>query len=90
MLEVRYEDMVASPEATSRRLIDFCQLDWDNRCLAFHENRRVVRTSSLSQVRQPIYRSSIGKWQHYGRHLGPLFEALGRGMDGTITPTLPD
>jgi hypothetical protein len=81
MFKVVYEDLVASPEDVSRRLIDFCGLPWDERCLRSHESSRPVRTVSKLQVRQPIYSSSVGRWRRYESHLGPLREAL-RGAGG--------
>ncbi len=77
MLELRYEELVAEPEARVRALLDHCGLEWDERCLAFHETRRAVPTASLNQVRQPLYSRSVGRWLRYREHLGPLFEALG-------------
>jgi tetratricopeptide (TPR) repeat protein len=77
MLDVRYEELVENQERESRRLIEFCGLSWDDRCLAFHRTRRAVNTASFWQVRQPIYTSSIGRWRHYEHHLAPLKEALG-------------
>jgi len=74
--EVHYENVVADVESEARRLLEFCGLHWDPACLAFHENRRPVRTASVTQVRQPIYRSSVGRWKPYARYLGPLLEAL--------------
>ncbi len=76
MLEVRYEDLIASPEETSRRLVDFCGLEWDAACLNFHENRRPAFTFSELQVRKPIYTSSVGRWQRFRDQLAPLIEAL--------------
>ena len=76
MLEVQYEDLVDRPEEFSRRMIDFCGLEWDDCCLRYYENRRPVQTSSAWQVRQPIYTTSINRWKHYVQHLQPLFEAL--------------
>jgi Flp pilus assembly protein TadD len=76
MLDVVYEDLVADPEAGSRRLIEFCGLEWDERCLKFHENRRPVQTASRLQVRQPLYTTSLGRWRRYEAHLGPLLAAL--------------
>lgn len=76
MLEVQYEEAVADIETFARRLLDYCGLDWDPRCLEFHRQERLVRTSSLVQVRQPIYNSSIGRWRAYEPFLGPLIEAL--------------
>jgi tetratricopeptide (TPR) repeat protein len=77
MLEVQYEELVADFAPQARRLLDHCGLDWDERCVAFHETRRAVRTASATQVRQPIYRSAIGRWRAYERWLGPLLGALG-------------
>ena len=77
MLEIRYEDVIADLEASARRIVDHCRLEWDPRCIAFHEARRPVRTASASQVRRPIYRSSQGRWRAYAAHLGPLVAALG-------------
>ena len=71
-LEVRYEDVVNEPEREARRLLEFCELEWDPRCLAFHENPAPVATASSAQVRQPIYRSGVERWRHYERELEPL------------------
>ncbi|QGM45152.1 tetratricopeptide repeat-containing sulfotransferase family protein [Methylocystis heyeri] len=78
MLEVQYEEAVADLESFARGIVDFCNLDWDPRCLDFHRQERLVRTSSLMQVRQPIYNSSIGRWRAYEAFLGPLIQALER------------
>jgi tetratricopeptide (TPR) repeat protein len=79
MLEVQYEDLVADLEGQSRRLIDFLGLEWDPACLSFYTNERQVMTASHWQVRQPLYATSVGRWRHYRRHLGPLIEGL-RGL----------
>jgi hypothetical protein len=79
VFDLNYESLTADLENESRRLLDFCGLDWDDRCLRFNETQRVVRTSSVLQVRQPIYRNSIGKWKQYEAHLQPLIEALRGG-----------
>ncbi len=76
MLELDYEELVAEPEEVSRRMIDFIELDWDQACLKFYENPRVVRTASYAQVRRPVYQSSIGRAQKYREYLGPLIEEL--------------
>ncbi len=60
-----------------RFLIDFCGLPWDDRCLEFHASGRTVRTASYEQVRQPIYRSSIGRYKGFEPHIRPLLESLG-------------
>ena len=76
MLEVQYEELVADFEPQARRLVAYCGLDWDRRCLDFHETERPVRTASLTQVRQPLYQSAVGRWRPYEKWLGPLLEAL--------------
>jgi len=78
MLEVPYEALVADPEPWCRRILAHCGLAWDERALSFFATERTVRTASYWQVRQPIYASSVGRWKHYRRHLGPLFATLGR------------
>ena len=77
ILDVRYEDVVADLEREARRIIAYCGLPWDDRCLSFHETDRPVRTASATQVRQPIYNSAVGRWRVYEQHLGPLIAALG-------------
>jgi tetratricopeptide (TPR) repeat protein len=77
LLELQYEDLVDDIEGQARRLIDYCGLPWDERCLSFHESERAVRTASVTQVRQPIYRTSVQRWRRYERHLGRLIESLG-------------
>jgi tetratricopeptide (TPR) repeat protein len=77
VLEVDYEETVADLEGVARRLVGWCGLDWEPACLAFHEGKRPVRTASVSQVRQPIYKRSVARWRHYEKALGPLFDRLG-------------
>jgi hypothetical protein len=79
MLEVQYEDVVADLEGQARRIVAHCGLEWDARCLEFYRTERQVRTASLVQVRQPIFKSSIGRWRAYEAFLGPLREALAAG-----------
>ncbi|MDH4320516.1 MAG: tetratricopeptide repeat protein [Desulfobulbaceae bacterium] len=76
-LDLRYEELVADTETQSRRLLDFCGLPWDDACLAFHATERKVRTASITQVRQPIYTTSVERWRRYGNTLAPLLDALG-------------
>ena len=77
ILDVGYETLVDDLDGQVRRIIDFCGLPWDDRCLEFHASGRTVRTASYEQVRQPIYRSSIGRYKGFEPHIGPLLEALG-------------
>ena len=74
---VIYEDMVADTETQVRALLDYCGLEFDDRCLRFFENERAVRTASSEQVRRPIYREGLDQWRHFAPWLGPLEEALG-------------
>jgi tetratricopeptide (TPR) repeat protein len=76
MLEVSYEDVVNDLEGQARRLIDYCSLPWDDRCLHFHKSTRTVRTASAVQVRQPLFRSSLQRWRRYEAELGPLLDEL--------------
>jgi tetratricopeptide (TPR) repeat protein len=75
-LDVDYEEMVADLEGTARRLVAWCGLEWEPACLAFHEGKRPVRTASVTQVRQPVYKRSVGRWKHYEKSLGGLFAKL--------------
>jgi tetratricopeptide (TPR) repeat protein len=77
VLEVDYEETVADLEGVARRLVRWCELEWEPGCLRFHEGKRPVRTASVSQVRQPIYTRSVARWKHYEQALGPLFDRLG-------------
>jgi tetratricopeptide (TPR) repeat protein len=74
--EVSYEAIVEDTEAQARRLIDFCGLEWDPACLAFHKNAAPVATASSVQVRQPIYKTSINRWKNYERQIAPLRDLL--------------
>jgi tetratricopeptide (TPR) repeat protein len=76
---VQYEETVADLEATARRLVAACGLEWNASCLEFHLARRPVRTASFAQVRQPVYASSVGRWKHYESELADLFAALPPG-----------
>ena len=75
--EICYEDLVADPEAQIRRLLEICGLDWDDRCLEFHQTERSVRTASAAQIRQPMYTSSVESWRKFEGHVGPLLERIG-------------
>jgi len=90
-LEVRYEELVADKEAQTRRLIGYCGLEWNDACLESHKTERSIKTASITQVRQPVYQSSVERWRHYEKHLRPLFEALGEYSpmaDSEPTPPL--
>jgi Flp pilus assembly protein TadD len=72
ILEVPYEGLVADQETWTRKILDFLGLEWDERCLAFHETKRSVTTASAWQVRQKIYQHSVQRWRNYEKFIGPL------------------
>jgi len=76
ILEVQYEDTVDDLETQARRIIDFVGVEWDDACLDFHKTKRSVNTASVNQVRQPIYKTSVGRHERYGDLLKPLLDAL--------------
>ncbi|MCY2967359.1 MAG: tetratricopeptide repeat protein [Planctomycetota bacterium] len=76
VLEIDYESTVADLEGTARRLIAWVGLEWESGCATFHEQHRPVRTASLTQVRQPVYSSSVARWKNYEPALGELFGML--------------
>lgn len=76
-MQVKYEDIIFDQEVQTRRMLEFCGLNWDERCLRFHENNAPVSTASSVQVRQPLYSGSIGRWKRYGNRIEPLRRALG-------------
>jgi tetratricopeptide (TPR) repeat protein len=81
LLVLRYEELVDNPEQVTRGLLAHCGLPFDSACLAFHETDRQIRSPSASQVRQPLYSSSVGAWRKYEHHLAPLKKALGLPED---------
>jgi tetratricopeptide (TPR) repeat protein len=76
IVEVDYEQTVDDLESVGRRLVAACGLEWEPACLDFHQNRRPVRTASVTQVRQPVYRKSLARWKNYQQSLASLFAAL--------------
>jgi tetratricopeptide (TPR) repeat protein len=77
LLDMTYEDILEDQEGKTRALLEFCGLPWDEGCMSFHENKRIVNTPSYDQVRRPIYKTSSERWRNYERHLSPLLNALG-------------
>jgi len=77
ILDVRYEDTVSNIQEQCVRLVEFLGLAFEPEMLEFYSTERLVRTPSASQVRKPIYKSSVQAWKKYERHLQPLAEALG-------------
>lgn len=79
MHKLRYEDLVQEQEATTRALLDACELPWDPACMEFHKTRRPVATISASQVRQPMYTGSVGAWRNVEGSVQALLDTLDVG-----------
>jgi tetratricopeptide (TPR) repeat protein len=80
VLRVQHEDLVNDLEGNVRRLLNYCELEFEPACIEFHKTERSVRTASSEQVRQPIYREGLDQWRHYEPWLGPLRAALGDAL----------
>ena len=80
---LEYENNVRDFENQVHRVLDFCGLPFDEKCLEFHKNVRAVRTASSKQVRSPVYTSSFGKWKRYEKHLDVLREKVGEDVIST-------
>jgi hypothetical protein len=76
LCEIDYEETVADLTSVVQRLLTACELDWEPACLEFHRTQRSIRTASVTQVRQPIYTQSVGRWQRYATRLADLFAEL--------------
>ena len=74
--DLHYESLVTEPENSVRELLGFLGLNWESNCLEFYKKKEAVKTASISQVRQPLYKSSIEKWRKFEKHLQPLKEYL--------------
>lgn len=75
-MQFQYEEVITDTESQTRRLLDFCDLPFDRRCLDFHANAAPVATASAAQVRSPIYASSIGRWRPLEPQLGDAIAVL--------------
>ena len=74
--ELSYEKLINNQEDETKKLINYCGLGWDDSCLSPHKNKKLVTTASLAQVRSPIYKSSIKKWENYSENLKDLKNLL--------------
>jgi len=74
--DVCYEDLTTNQEVETRKLLKYCELEWDENCLNFHTNKTAVKTTSAIQVRQKIYQGSSEVWKKYEAYLQPLIEGL--------------
>ena len=76
ILHVQYEDVVNNLETQVRKILEYCELPWEDACLKFFESDRAVNTASAEQVREPIYKDAVAYWKHYESHLDELLEVL--------------
>jgi hypothetical protein len=74
--QVSYEDLVANQLGETHKLLEYCGLEWEEACVAFHQNPAPSTTASASQVRRPIYNSSVSQWRHYEQQLSDLRAAI--------------
>ena len=81
ILDISYESLINDQEKESRRLIEHCGLDWEEGCLDYMAEQRIVKTASLWQVRQPMYKSSARRWINYAPHLGALATGLSKYLE---------
>ena len=75
--DLGYEDLTTNQEEETQKLLEYCELEWDQDCLNFHTNERAVHTASLIQVRKKMYQGSSEVWKQYSAHLEPLIKGLG-------------
>ena len=76
IFNIKYEDVISNPNKKIKELISFCQLDWEEKCLNFHNNNDPIKTLSVNQANKPIYKSSINKFKHFEKDLEILFKKL--------------
>jgi tetratricopeptide (TPR) repeat protein len=81
VLKVQYEDVVTDLEGQARRMLEYCELPWEDACLNFHKTSRPVNTASSEQVREPIYSDAVGYWQNYEQHLADVKEILAPALE---------
>ena len=69
---MNYEKLIEDPRNEINKLVKFCDVDWVENYLNFYKNKKIVQTASLAQVRSPLYKSSIKKWEKFGKELYEL------------------
>jgi hypothetical protein len=76
ILNFSYEDLTNNQEEETRRLLEYCDLEWDKNCLDFYKNQTAVKTTSSMQVKQRMYKGSSEAWKKYEDYIQPLIEGL--------------
>ncbi|MCK4708096.1 MAG: sulfotransferase, partial [Gammaproteobacteria bacterium] len=74
---VVYEDLMEDQESMTRKMLEFCGLEWSDKCMNFHQSKRDINTPSYDQVRKPLYKKSVARWKNYEKYIHPLTERLG-------------
>jgi len=80
VLDFEHRALIEDQEAQTRRLLEFCELEWSDSCMRFHESERVAKTASTTQVRQPLNDKGFGHWRHYEHYLGDMRRALDEAL----------
>ena len=75
-LNINYEDLVDNQTEEIGKLLSYCELNWNDACLNFSKNKNPIKTVSISQARNPIYKSSVKSYEKYKLYLNNLFEKL--------------
>ena len=76
IIDIQYEKIINNPEQQIRSLLKACNLNWDDKCLKFYNNKRAVKTASDTQVRKKIYKSSVDSWKNYEKYVKDFFQIL--------------
>ena len=76
MIDVKYEDLIQNPKQQIHIFLKYCDLNWDDNCLKFYNNKRPIKTASDTQARKKIYKSSIDSWKSYNKYLKDFFKGL--------------
>ena len=76
IFDLNYESLITNTKEEVIKLLDFCDLPWENKCLEFYNTRRAIKTVSSAQARQPIYKSSVNSYQNYNKYLAEYFLKL--------------
>ena len=76
--DISYEELTINQKDETQKLLNYCELDWDENCLDFHKNKRGIETASASQVRQKMYQGSSEAWKKYEKYLQPFVKGLSK------------
>ena len=74
----KYEDLINDTENQTRKIIKFCDLEWDDKCLNHHKQNSPIKTLSINQANQPIYKTSINSSKFYEKQLGEMYSILNK------------